>query len=98
MKYTKFVLLITLISFCNPVFSSVTTDDAISPEYIQIQGYSKFMADSVKDANLRSNGKKPVYKKTPKTYITRFLEYFDPAIDDYSLQHDIKTNPAVTDL
>lgn len=87
--------------------AAVSVDRTLSQEYLQNNGYSKQIYDTVNVGRSRALGEefysseeiKLKRSAKPKRWWHKFHAYLDPAIDDYSFyHHDIDPEPRATDL
>ena len=97
MKKSLFILLAFVVTSL-PSFAILTTDEAVSQDYIQNHGYSSEMSRLIDLQNAQINGAKSTYKKNepawysnkPVSFIRKTFIYFDPGLDDEKfMQHNI---------
>ncbi len=105
----KKLLIVALLAmaFQIPAGAVVTTDEAISEQYMRNTGYSQQTVEMVSVSNARGVGEE-YYTKDEQTlknsngfvkFWRKLYAYFDPAAEDYSFyHHDTTTTPSYTDL
>ena len=105
-KIISLLFLMSLITL--PALAELTTDEAISPQYVHIHGYSSEMARLIDLENSQINGANSKYKRPqPEWYssnkavsfVRKVFIYFDPALDDEKfMQHEIYYTQKYDDL
>lgn len=87
--------------------SAISVDRTMTQDYLQNNGYSKQIYDTVNVSRARALGEEYYsseeikYKssKAPIRWWKRFHAYLDPAKDDFSFyHHDTKTEPSPSDF
>ena len=87
--------------------SATSVDRTMTQDYLQNNGYSKQIYDTVNVSRARALGEEYYsseeikYKssKAPVRWWKRFYAYLDPGQDDFSFyHHDTKTQPSPTDF
>lgn len=90
-----------------PVQAAISVDRTITQEYLQNNGYSKQIYDTVNVSRARALGEefysseeiKFRNSKAPVRWWKRFHAYLDPGKDDFSFyHHDNKPEPSASDL
>lgn len=99
------IILATIVSV--PCMASVSIDKTLTQEYMQNNGYSKQIYDTVNVSRARALGKEyysdeeRAFQNMPKTkrVLWRIYSYFDPAAEDFSFyHHDTTPAPSYNDL
>ena len=85
----------------------VTTDEALSEQFMRNTGYSQQTVEMVSVSNARGLGQEYYTVDEKKLqnsngfvkFWRKLYAYFDPGAEDYSFyHHDTKTTPSYTDL
>ena len=94
----RFLLILTaLLLFNLPSSAEITTDEAISQDYIHNHGYSDQMSELIDLQYAQINGQKPKYKsKDPDWYTTdkrvnfirKVFIYLDPGLENGKFMRD----------
>jgi hypothetical protein len=104
---TKLLIAAIVLSCGMQANAAISVDRTMSQEYLQNNGYSKQIYDTVNVSRSRALGEeyysseelKIKNSKAPVSWWHKFHAYFDPAIDDYSFyHHDNNPEPRATDL
>lgn len=104
---TKLLIAAIVLSCGMQANAAISVDRTMSQEYLQNNGYSKQIYDTVNVSRSRALGEeyysseelKIKNSKAPVRWWHKFHAYFDPAIDDYSFyHHDNNPEPRATDL
>lgn len=104
---TKLLIAAIVLSCGMQANAAISVDRTMSQEYLQNNGYSKQVYDTVNVSRSRALGEeyysseelKIKNSKAPVRWWHKFHAYFDPAIDDYSFyHHDNNPEPRATDL
>ena len=107
MKIKLLLLAITVLALQIESGAAISVDRTMSQEYLQNNGYSKQIYDSVNVSRARALGEEyysseEIKYKNSKPIVRwwhKFHAYLDPGIDDYSFyHHDTKTEPSASDL
>lgn len=108
MKKILFLLFIYAV-FNLPSYAVLTTDDAISPEYMKTHGYSDEASRLIYIEHQRINGRNDIIKKQEDAqvpvskrakYIKNIFNYIDPATDNgqFGGDHSIRYHSRWDDL
>lgn len=107
MKIKLLLLVLFVLSLQVGANAAVSIDRTLTQEYLQNNGYSKQIYDTVNVGRSRALGE-PFYSSEEIKYQNakpvvrwwhKFHAYLDPAIDDYSFyHHDNDPEPRATDL
>lgn len=107
MKIKLLLLAIIVLSMQIQAQCAISVDRTMSQEYLQNNGYSKQIYDTVNVSRARALGEefysseeiKYKSSKAPVRWWKRFHAYLDPAKDDYSFyHHDNNPEPSASDL
>ncbi len=107
MKIKLLLIAAVVLSVCLQSNAAISVDKTMSQEYLQNNGYSKQIYDTVNVSRARALGEefysseevKLKKSKAPVRWWHKFHAYLDPAIDDYSFyHHDNNPEPRATDL
>ena len=107
MKIKLFILAFVISVLQVSVNAAISVDRTMSQDYLQNNGYSKQIYDTVNVSRARALGEEFYsseelkYKKSKGIvrWWHKWHAYFDPAIDDYSFyHHDNNPEPKPTDL
>ncbi len=107
MKIKLLLIAIIVLSLQIQVNAAISVDKTLSQEYLQNNGYSKQIYDTVNVGRARALGQEFYSSeeleyqraKAPVKLFKRFHAYLDPAIDDYSFyHHDNTPEPTSRDL
>lgn len=105
----KFLIVLFVFVAANlPGFAYITTEEAISEEYIQNHGYSDEMSRLIDLQNAQINGEKSKYvgkdpewynSNKPVKFIRKVMMYFDCGLDDGKfMQNNIDYTTRYDDL
>lgn len=107
MKIKLLILAIVIFALQIESNAAISVDRTMTQEYLQNNGYSKQIYDTVNVSRARALGEeyysseelKLKRSKAPVRWWHKFHAYLDPAIDDYSFyHHDSNPEPRATDL
>lgn len=107
MKIKLLLVAILVLSLQIQAQCAISVDRTMSQEYLQNNGYSKQIYDTVNISRARALGEefysseeiKYKSSKAPARFWRKFRAYLDPAVDDYSFyHHDNKPEPVPSDL
>lgn len=107
MKNNILLLIILAVVVSVPCMASVSVEKTLTQEYMQNNGYSKQVYDTVNVSRARALGKEyysdeeKAYHNMPKhkKILWRIYSYFDPAAEDFSFyHHDTVPVPSYNDL
>ena len=105
MKKRFFLLAAALIAL--PVMATISVEETTDPSYLSGHGHSQDVVDVVQmskanfygETYVSSGQAKYANSIAPVRWIRKIFMYFDPALDNGEfMQHDIKSNPSVSDL
>ena len=107
MKIKLLLIAVLALSFQIQANAAISVDRTMTQEYLENNGYSKQIYDSINVSRARALGEefysteemKVKNSKLPVRWWHKFHSYLDPAIDDFSFyHHNITTEPSANDL
>lgn len=107
MRIKLLLLAISILALQIESGAAISVDRTMTQEYLQNNGYSKQIYDTVNVSRARALGEEfysseEIKLQNSKPIVRwwhKFHAYLDPAIDDYSFyHHDSKPEPTVEDL
>lgn len=107
MKIKLLLIAVLALALQSQANAAISVDQTMTQEYLQNNGYSKQIYDTVNVSRARALGEefysseeiKYKNSKAPVRLWRKFHAYLDPAIDDFSFyHHDTKVEPSASDL